>query len=86
MVMARLPETAFHGGCKEGLMHTYEIHVITPDSKSVQVHAGSYTSDFAVIRRARALVGNGQHVEVRRLHLASLEAVAVGALLVGGDE
>jgi hypothetical protein len=53
-------------GCKEGPMHTYEIHVITPDRKSVQVHSGSYVSDFAVIRRARALVGNGQHVEVRR--------------------
>jgi hypothetical protein len=28
----------------------------------------------------------GQHVEMRRLHPAPFEAVAVGALLVGGDE
>ena len=35
-------------------------------------------------REARAVAR--QHVEMRRLHLAALEAVAIGALLVGGDE
>jgi len=35
-------------------------------------------------REARAFAC--QHVEMRRLHLAAFEAVAVGALLVGRDE
>src|SRR5581483_11518909 len=49
-----------------GLMHDYEIRIVTANGRASHVFTSSLPSDFAAIRRAHALVQPGQGVEVWR--------------------
>jgi hypothetical protein len=47
-------------------MNSYELRVVNPNGRHAAVYASSHVSDFSAIRRAIALAGEGEMIEVWR--------------------